>query len=141
LKYAAIAGESFAGSRLSAMIGTSSAAEGVGFKDPGFAPAFGGAALPPLMARSTGWSFLGFADAVLAAGFADLLVLGISTSPTFVAVPVSAYNVIRTGDTSARSGFYLLFQPVNGPKKFSGNPALCVVAQNAVLLSTHLRRV
>src|SRR6476646_6133431 len=93
-----MAGDSFAGSRLSPMTGTSSATAGVGFSGialptvlprgslagPGLpGGAFIGAALPPLMARRTGPLF-GFATAGLA-NFADLLAFGISPSLKFTA--------------------------------------------------------
>jgi hypothetical protein len=50
---------------------------------PGFADDFGVEALPPLMARSTGMAWLAFVGIVFPAAFADLLVLGISTSLKF----------------------------------------------------------
>src|SRR5262245_10841129 len=82
LKYAAIAGDSFTGARLSAVTGASSAIVPGGGFTTGFAgPSLdGGAALPPLMARRIGMSLLVFAGNIFPAAFADLLVLGISTS-------------------------------------------------------------
>src|SRR5450631_1126255 len=91
-----MAGVSLAGSRLSAITGTSSATAGAGLSGNGFAAPglaaglvenlgggdFAGAALPPLMARSTGLPlcvFLpDFAAAALPAVLTDLLALAIS---------------------------------------------------------------
>jgi hypothetical protein len=114
LKYAAIAGDSLAGARLSAITGTSSATAARGGFTAGFAGLdFGGAALPPLMARSTGMSLLAFASIVFPAAFADLLVLGISTSLQFDPDPPQAYNVMRMRDMIRRALFCLSFQAVN----------------------------
>jgi hypothetical protein len=72
--------------------------------------------LPPLMARSTGTSLLGFARIVFPAAFADLLILGISTSLKFDPDPAQPYNVMRMRDMTRRAPFCLLFQAVNGGK-------------------------
>ena len=109
-----MAGDSFAGARLSAITGTSSAtAAGGGFTAGFTGLGLGGAALPPLMARSTGMFLPAFASIVFPPAFADLFVLGISTSLKFDADPTQAYNVIRMRDTICRTPFRLLFQSVN----------------------------
>ncbi|MFY9686953.1 MAG: hypothetical protein WAJ88_14230 [Pseudolabrys sp.] len=110
-----MAGDSFAGARLSAITGTSSAtATAVGFT-AGFAGlGLDGAAFPPLMARSTGMSLLAFASIIFPPAFADLLVLGISTSLQFDPDPAQAYNVMRMRDIIRRAPFRLSFQSVNG---------------------------
>src|SRR5690348_17106960 len=90
-----MAGDSFAGSRLSPMTGTSSATAGAGIGLPAVLPRgslagpglvvgpFTGAALPPLIARKTGAPC--FATAALPANFADLLTFGISRPWRFTA--------------------------------------------------------
>src|SRR5262245_31498251 len=68
------------------MTGASSAVAEAPLSEIGFAGALPkgaftaglGAALPPLMARSTGWSSIDFATAAFPAALADLLALGIS---------------------------------------------------------------
>src|SRR4029077_15338819 len=74
------------------MTGASSAAAETGLSGIAFAPGlpeiafaagladnvFAGEALPPLMARNTGWSLSGFAIAALPAALAALLAFGIS---------------------------------------------------------------
>src|SRR5262245_51519258 len=110
-----MAGDSFAGARLSAITGRSSAIGAVTGFTAGFAEVgFGGAAFPPLMARSTGTSLLALAGIGFPAAFADLLVLGISTSLKFEPDPVQAYIVMRRCDTIYETPFRLLFQAVNG---------------------------
>jgi hypothetical protein len=68
------------------------------------------------MARSTGTALLDFARIVFPAAFADLLVLGISTSLKFDPDPAQPYNVMRMRDMTRRAPFRLLFQAVNGGK-------------------------
>jgi hypothetical protein len=57
-----------------------------------------------------------FAGNVFPAAFADLLVLGISTSLKFDPDPDQAYIVMRRRDTICRAAFRLLFQAVNALK-------------------------
>src|SRR5512147_1337972 len=103
-----MAGDSFAGARLSAITGTSSGTAAGGGFTAGFAGlGLGGAALPPLMARSTGVVLPAFASIAFPPAFADLLVLGISTSLKFDPDPAQAYNVIRRRDTICRAPFRL----------------------------------
>jgi len=61
-------------------------------------------------------SLLDFAGIVFPAAFADLLVLGISTSLKLDPDPAQAYIVMRSRDTICRTTFRLLFQAVNAPK-------------------------
>jgi hypothetical protein len=112
-----------------------------GFAGPAFAGGFGGAALPPLMARSIGMSLLAFAGMVFPATFADLLVLGISTSLTFDPDPAQIYIVIRTRDIVRRAAFRLLFQSVNAANQACGPMFVTAPSATGVLLSTAPYRV
>ena len=99
------------------MTGTSSGTAAGGGFIAGFAGlGLGGVAFPPLMARSTGMFLPAFASTVFPPVFADLLVLGISTSLKFDPDPAQPYNVMRMRDMTRRAPFCLLFQAVNGGK-------------------------
>jgi hypothetical protein len=93
------------------------------------------------MARSIGMSLPAFTGIVFAAAFADLLVLGISTSPKFDPDPAQAYIVMRRRDTICRTSFRLLFQAVNACKSACFGVALPAQSPIGVWLSTRLHRM
>jgi hypothetical protein len=96
--------------------------------------------LPPLIARSIGTSSLAFAGTAFPPAFADLLLLGISTSLKFDPGP-EAYNVMRTRDTTCRGSFRLLFQSVNGFKRARRHAFVTAQSPNDVVLSTRPHRI
>src|SRR5664279_803985 len=133
-----MAGDSFTGSRLSAITGTSSATAGAaerafiiavldcgGAAAPGFPPSLAGASLPPflppLIDRNIGLPKIGLPFCIVLPGFAlaalpavltDLLALAISYAPHCPCPGSQDYNVMRCRDTTARHPFCLLNQPV-----------------------------
>jgi hypothetical protein len=93
------------------------------------------------MARSTGMAWLAFVGIVFPAAFADLLVLGISTSLTFDPDPAQAYIVMRKRDTTGGTRFRLLFQSVTTFDQTRRRAFVIALSATSALLSTRRHRM